>query len=170
MRRTLDDCIDVLAGELLAVLRRSGRRIVFAESCTGGRLAAALTEHAGASEVLEMSFVTYCDRAKAELLGVREDILSAYTAVSAHTAAAMAEGALRRSRADLAVAVTGVAGPGGGSESRPVGLVYIGLAGLGGTAVCRYYFPGDRAAVRAQAVWCALRLALGRAAENNALK
>lgn len=151
------------AGELLAVLRYRGLRITFAESCTGGLLAAALTEHAGSSEVLEMAFVTYCDRAKSGLLGVPEDVLASYTAVSAHTAAAMAEGALKRSGADLAISVTGLAGPGGGSGKRPVGLVYIGIAGLGHTAVLRCRFCGDRSAVRSQAALKALRLVLDRA-------
>lgn len=159
---TINDAICGASAELLALLRRSGMRIAFAESCTGGLLASALTHHPGASEALEMSFVTYCDRAKNEVLGVPQQVLDAYTAVSAHTAAAMAEGALVRSGADIAVSVTGLAGPGGGTAERPVGLVYIGIAGLGALAAYCCCFPGDRAAVRAQAALKALQLARQR--------
>lgn len=156
---SIDEALYDKAGKLLEELRASGLRIAFAESCTGGMLAAALTAHPGASDVLEMSFVTYCDRAKNLLVNVPDDVLAKFTAVSAHTAAAMAAGALLQSGADIAVSVTGLAGPGGGTESRPVGLVYIGVAGMGETMAYRCYFAGDRDMVRMQAALTAIRLA-----------
>ncbi len=156
---SIDKALYDTVGRLLKRLRESGLHIAFAESCTGGMLAAALTEHPGASDVLEMSFVTYCDRAKNFLVSVPNDVLAKFTAVSAHTAAAMAAGALSQSGADIAVSVTGLAGPGGGTASRPVGLVYIGVAGAGETMAYRCYFAGDRDMVRMQAAFTAIKLA-----------
>ncbi len=116
--------------DLLAQARYWGLRIATAESCTGGMVAAALTDVAGSSEVFERGFVTYSNAAKVELLGVSPETLSAWGAVSEQVAREMAEGALRHSAADLAVSITGIAGP-GGSEFKPEGRVCFGLAGKG---------------------------------------
>jgi nicotinamide-nucleotide amidase len=139
-----------LAEAVLGHHRRAGRRLATAESCTGGMIAAALTDIAGSSDVFERGFVVYSNEAKAELLGVPAALLARHGAVSAEVAAAMAAGALARSRADVALSVTGVAGPGGGSAAKPVGLVYLATARRGGTPqVEQHVFDGDRAAVRA---------------------
>jgi nicotinamide-nucleotide amidase len=121
------------ARALLELCRSKGLRIATAESCTGGLVAALLTEIAGSSDVVERGFVTYSNAAKQELLGVRAQTLEAHGAVSEPTAREMAAGALAHSRADLAVSVTGVAGPGGGSAEKPVGLVHFGCARRGGS-------------------------------------
>lgn len=110
---------------LVDLLRAKGLKLATAESCTGGLIAGAITEIAGSSDVFDRGFVTYSNEAKAEMLGVPPAMVAAHGAVSPEVARAMAEGALRNSRADLAVAVTGVAGPGGGTASKPVGLVYL---------------------------------------------
>ncbi len=120
------------AARLLDICRERGLRLATAESCTGGLVAAALTETAGASDVVDCGFVVYSNEAKQALLDVPEATLVRFGAVSAETAAAMARGALRRSRADLAVAITGIAGPGGGSPGKPVGLVHFAAAGSDG--------------------------------------
>jgi nicotinamide-nucleotide amidase len=147
------------AAELLERYRRAGRKIATAESCTGGLVAGALTDIAGSSDVVERGFVTYSNEAKAELLGVPTEILAKHGAVSAQVARAMAEGALKHSRADVAVAITGIAGPGGATAGKPVGLVYFGLAAKGAeTRVERHQFSGDRAAVREASVTTALGL------------
>lgn len=145
-----------LAG-LLDLYRQRGLRIATAESCTGGLVAATLTAIAGASDVFERGWVTYSNQAKAESLGVPGELIAAKGAVSPEVAEAMAKGALRRSQADVAVSVTGVAGPGGGSAEKPVGLVFIGLARKDGwSQVERCQFDGDRDAVRRQTVARAL--------------
>ncbi len=142
---------------LLGRYRRRGWRIATAESCTGGLIAAALTETPGSSDVFDRGFVTYTNQAKSDLLGVAEDLLIHHGAVSAEVAAAMAEGALARSQADIAIAVTGIAGPDGGSRQKPVGLVYLGLARREADArVERCDFRGDRGAIRAAALSRAL--------------
>jgi len=152
-RETLD-----LAQSVLDVCRARGWHIATAEACTGGLVAAALTAIAGSSDVVERGFVTYSNAAKSELLGVPPEVIAAHGAVSAETAAAMAEGVLARAPIDLAVSITGVAGPGGGSAEKPVGLVHFGLARRGSAARTeRRVFPGDRAAVRD----AALQLAVG---------
>ena len=120
-----------LAEATLAALRARGWMVVTAESCTGGLIAGALTEIAGSSDVVDRGFVTYSNAAKIEMLGVPAEMIAAHGAVSAEVARAMAEGALVRSRAQIAVAVTGIAGPGGGSAGKPVGLVWFGCAGGG---------------------------------------
>lgn len=149
------------AEQLLAALRARSLRLATAESCTGGLIAALMTEIPGASDVFERGFVTYSNAAKIGDLGVDYDLLARHGAVSAEVAAAMAQGALRSSAADVAVAVTGVAGPGGGSPQKPVGLVYIGLAArdLEVPAVRTFRF-GDigRATIRGATVAEALRL------------
>ena len=150
------------AERLLDDYRRAGLRLATAESCTGGLVAACLTEIAGASHVVERGFVTYSNEAKTELLGVPAELLRDHGAVSLETAGAMADGALARSRADVAVAVTGIAGPGGATPGKPVGLVFLAAARRGGaTTVERHVFAGDRRAVRLAAVAAALAL-LGR--------
>jgi nicotinamide-nucleotide amidase len=142
-----------------------GRRIATAESCTGGLVTAALTEIPGSSSVVEVGFVTYSNDAKMAALGVNEDVLSTFGAVSIATAWAMAQGALHKSGADVAVSITGVAGPGGGSESKPVGTVVFARAVRGEdpekvVADLRTFADNGRAGVRLQAALCALELLL----------
>jgi len=147
-----------LAQAVLDACRARGWHVATAESCTGGLVAAALTAIAGSSDVVERGFVTYSNAAKSELLGVPQETIAAHGAVSAETAAAMAEGALARAPIDLAVSIVGVAGPGGGSPGKPVGLVHFGLARRGAAPRTeRRIFPGDRTAIRE----AALRMALG---------
>ena len=141
----------------------AGRRIALAESCTGGLVAAALTEIPGSSAVLDRGFVTYANEAKREELGVPSDILDAFGAVSVACAFAMAKGALERTQADVAVAISGIAGPGGGTELKPVGTVVFARAIRGEdepTADERLFEGEDRAGVRRQATLCALELLL----------
>ncbi len=155
-----------LAEIVLARCRARGWMLGVAESCTGGMVAAALTDIPGSSDVVDRGYVTYSDRAKAELLGVPVPILVEHGAVSAETAAAMAQGVLAKSKVDLAVSVTGIAGPGGGSAAKPVGLVWFATARRGAEPrVERQVFAGDRGAVRAAATRHALRL-LAEAAEG----
>jgi nicotinamide-nucleotide amidase len=153
-----------LASDVLDGCRRRGWRVATAESCTGGLVAAALTEIAGSSEVFDRGYVTYSNDAKAELLGVPTPLLATYGAVSPEVAAAMAQGALSRSHADLTVAVTGIAGPGGGSAEKPVGLVYFATAVKGGEVVGHVERFGDlgRSAVRDAALNVALKLLQAR--------
>jgi nicotinamide-nucleotide amidase len=129
--------------------------LAVAESCTGGMLAARLTSVPGSSAFLERGYVTYSNRAKVELLGVEAALLERHGAVSEQAASAMAAGARARSGADLALAITGIAGPDGGSEEKPVGLVFVALAGRS-ESVRRFHFPGDRERVRRQACQAAL--------------
>ena len=124
--------LNALARSVLAEARQAGLTIATAESCTGGLVAAALTAIPGSSDVLDRGFVTYSNAAKMAMLGVPERLLAAHGAVSAEVAAAMAEGALRASGAGLAVSITGVAGPGGGSEAKPVGLVHFAVVARDG--------------------------------------
>ena len=148
------------AAALLDAYGRRGWRIATAESCTGGLVAALLTEVPGSSAVIERGFVTYSNEAKAEMLGVDPALIAEHGAVSAVVARAMAEGALSHSQADHAVSLTGVAGPAGGSEAKPVGLVHLGLAVRNGPTrnLERRYGDIGRAAVRAGAVADALTL------------
>jgi nicotinamide-nucleotide amidase len=157
------------AHALLDRCRVRGLKIATAESCTGGLVAGLLTEIAGSSDVVERGFVTYSNEAKRELLGVAEETLAAYGAVSEPTAREMARGALARSRADLAVSVTGVAGPGGGSAEKPVGLVHFACAARGGEVAAAERRFGDlgRGAVRMAAV--AQALAMLEAAARGSL-
>ena len=148
-----------LAEEVVAQFRARNWHLATAESCTGGLVAAALTAIAGSSDVVERSFVAYSNEAKIELLGVSAETITAHGAVSAQTAAAMARGAVARAPVDLAVSVIGVAGPGGGTPQKPVGLVYLGVARKDGAArVERRNFPGDRGEIRQAAVVLALEL------------
>jgi len=148
------------AAALLDDLRSRGLKLATAESCTGGLIAALLTEIAGASDVVERGFVTYSNAAKSELLGVPDATLAQHGAVSEAVARAMAQGALAHSQADIAVAVTGVAGPGGGSAAKPVGLVHIAAARRGGALLHQEYRFGDigRGPVRIASVAAALQL------------
>jgi nicotinamide-nucleotide amidase len=144
---------------LLHACRKRRLTLVTAESCTGGLIAATLTAIAGSSDVVERAFVTYANEAKREMLGVPWDALLGYGAVSEPVARAMATGALARSTADLAVSVTGVAGPGGGSAEKPVGLVYLAASRRNGTTIAeRHVFPGDRDAIRRVSVLTALTM------------
>lgn len=148
------------AAALLAAAESGGLTIATAESCTGGLLAGLLTEIAGSSSVFERGFVTYSNAAKEDLLGVPEALLAQHGAVSEPVARAMAEGTLAHARADLAVAVTGIAGPGGGTAGKPVGLVHFALARRGGPTVAleRRFSETGRAAIRRAAVDQALAL------------
>lgn len=149
-----------LAETVLAEARAKGLKIATAESCTGGLVAGALTAIAGSSDVFERGFVTYSNDAKMECLGVVEDTLDKYGAVSAPTAVAMAEGAIANSRADVSVAVTGVAGPGGGTATKPVGLVHFAAARRGGATETEVRRFGDigRDEIRMASVEVALAL------------
>lgn len=147
------------AEELLSLCRARQLMIASAESCTGGLIAATLTAIAGSSDVVDRGFVTYSNQAKTEMLGVPAPLIARVGAVSEEVAAAMAEGALEHSHADIAVSVTGVAGPSGGSAEKPVGLVWLGLARRGWSAKAeRHLFPGDRGAIRLASVAEAFRL------------
>jgi nicotinamide-nucleotide amidase len=148
------------ANRVLKLCRARGLRVATAESCTGGLVAAALTEIAGSSDVVDCGFVTYSDEAKAAMLGVPAATLRRHGAVSEQTAIAMAAGALKKSRADLAVSITGIAGPGGGSKQKPVGLVYFAAASRDGRRIARKRLFGKigRRRVRLRSVAEALRL------------
>ncbi len=159
---------DALVAAARAVIdenRSAGRRIAVAESCTGGLVCAALTEIAGCSDVFEAGFVTYSNEAKHQMLRVSGDVLETFGAVSIATAWSMAQGAIEASNADVAVAITGIAGPDGGSEKKPVGTVVFARAERGGDAsdvVADRHEFGDigRSEVRLQAALCALDLLL----------
>jgi nicotinamide-nucleotide amidase len=141
------------AEALLALCRSKGIMLAIAECCTGGLIAAALTALAGSSDVLDRGFVPYSNEAKNQMIGVPMELIECHGAVSEQVAVAMADGALARSRAAIAVSVAGVAGPGGGSADKPIGLVCFGLARTGKPAFSeRQVFPGDRGAIRAATV------------------
>ncbi len=150
------------ARAVLSACETRGIMLATAESCTGGMIAAALTDIAGSSSVVDRGFVTYSNEAKMEMLGVSSETLAAHGAVSQETALEMASGALARSRAGVAVAVTGIAGPDGGSAEKPVGLVWFGLALKGRAPLAQsHVFAGrDRAGVRAATVEAALDMVL----------
>jgi nicotinamide-nucleotide amidase len=149
------------AQAVLNAFEAAGKMLATAESCTGGMVAAALTDIAGSSAVVERGFVTYSNNAKAELLGIDPDLIAAKGAVSAEVAEAMAQGALLHSHTAVAVSVTGIAGPGGGSPEKPVGLVWFGLSAAGQPTTTEHdVFAGDRATVRRQATEKALALLL----------
>ncbi|MCS6920379.1 MAG: CinA family protein [Elioraea sp.] len=150
------------AEALLEDFRRAGLRLATAESCTGGLIAAVLTAIPGSSDVVERGFVTYSNDAKSDLLGVDPALIARLGAVSAEVAEAMVRGALARSRAEVALAVTGIAGPGGGTATKPVGLVFLaGIRTGGEPRVERHLFGGDRTAVRLASVRAAFALARG---------
>jgi nicotinamide-nucleotide amidase len=150
-----------LGRRLLAACEARGWRLTTAESCTGGLIVACLTEIPGSSSVVERGYVTYDNRAKAEMLGVPGALFERVGAVSEEVARAMAEGALARAEVDLAIAVTGIAGPGGATPAKPVGLVHLAVARRGAaTRHTREIFPGERAAIRLATLDRALELAL----------
>lgn len=153
---TQDAPARALAASLVARLRAEAWTLATAESCTGGLIAAYLTSVAGSSDAFLGGVVAYANAVKTGQLGVPEATLARHGAVSAETARAMAEGVRARLGADLALSVTGIAGPGGGSPGKPVGLVYIGLAGRAGTKTAEHRFAGDRDAIRLAAVRAAL--------------
>jgi nicotinamide-nucleotide amidase len=149
------------ARRLLEACSSRGVRLATAESCTAGLVAGCLTEHAGSSSVVDRGWVVYDNRAKTELLGVRPETLARFGAVSERCARELAEGALERSACGLALAVTGIAGPGGGTAGKPVGLVHLAVARRGGPLLHRRcLFPGDRRAVRLASVEAVLGLGL----------
>lgn len=162
----MNDDLIVAASAALDAARAAGLKIATAESCTGGLIAASLTEISGSSDVFERGFVTYSNEAKTEMLGVPAGLIAEHRAVSEPVARAMAEGALAHSSADIAVAVTGIAGPGGGGAEKPVGLVFIGAARKGVSAIAeRHVFPGNRAEVRRATVMRALAVMLSLAGD-----
>jgi nicotinamide-nucleotide amidase len=156
---------DTLAGVVLGALRRRGLRLAIAESCTGGKIGERLTAVPGSSEAFVGGIVAYSDALKRERLGVPAALLAAHGAVSREVAEAMARGALALG-ADCAIAVTGVAGPGGGSDDKPVGTVHLAAATPGGVRLARHRFPGHRELVREFAATFALDL-LRRALEEE---
>ncbi len=151
-----------LAARLVMLCRARGVTVATAESCTGGMIAASITGIPGSSAVFDRGFVTYSNAAKTEMLGVPAGLIEAVGAVSEAVAARMAEGAKKRAGAEIAVSVTGIAGPDGGSAEKPVGTVWFGLANRRGEVLAHQKrFPGDRAAIRAAATTHALTLLLG---------
>jgi nicotinamide-nucleotide amidase len=161
--RLLPQALYDKAKEVIAANRKLGRTIAVAESCTGGLVCAALTEIAGASDVFEAGYVTYSNASKIDDLGVSEEVVETFGAVSVATAWAMARGALSASKADLAVAITGIAGPSGGTPTKPVGTVVFARAERGAdpsqiVADQKLFEEKDRAGVRLQAALCALEL------------
>lgn len=155
--------IITLAEAVVAASRRSGLMVATAESCTGGLVAGAVTAVPGSSDALDRGFVTYSNAAKASMLGVAPDLIEAHGAVSESVARAMAQGAVAMSGAEVSVAVTGIAGPGGGSADKPVGLVHFAAAGPHGTIhQARQFGDIGRDAVRAASVRVALEMLLER--------
>lgn len=153
---------EILAQRVIALYSASGKTVATAESCTGGLIAGALTDIAGSSAVVDRGFVTYSNEAKHEMLGVPADLIAQVGAVSEQVARMMAEGALARAGVDRAIAVTGVAGPGGGSSEKPVGLVHFGLAQRDEDTIhAVHIFEGlDRRGVRTATVSTALKMLL----------
>ena len=147
-----------VAKHLVSLLSENHKTIATAESCTGGMIGQSLTSVPGASEVYGFGFITYANEAKEKLLGVRHETLLSHGAVSPETAREMAEGARKVSGADIAVAVTGIAGPGGGTPEKPVGLVYVGISTESGTWAEKLCLSGSRDEIRKQTVLAALRL------------
>jgi len=156
----IDDAIAAVAERVLDACRTRGLKVATAESCTGGLVAAALTEIPGSSDVVDRGFVTYSDAAKQAMLRVPASVLESHGAVSRETADAMARGALAMSGADIAVAITGIAGPAGGSAEKPIGLVHFAAAARDGRSIRREKRFGDigRSAVRMHSVAEALAL------------
>ena len=140
--------IEELVKQLAAKLTEKGWMLATAESCTGGMIAAACTDLAGSSQWFDRGFVTYSNEAKTEMLGVPAELIARHGAVSEEVVRAMAEGAIRHSRAQVSIAVTGIAGPGGGSVEKPVGTVWVGLAIEGKITILKLLCSGDRYEVR----------------------
>jgi nicotinamide-nucleotide amidase len=160
--------IEQLANALGQPFKNRGWKLVTAESCTGGGLAYAITSIAGASAWFERGFVTYSNTSKEELLGVSPSTLKTFGSVSAETAREMAEGALKHSKADVSIALTGIAGPDGGTPDKPVGTVWIACAtALTPTQVSHHLFEGGRAAVREKSIRAALAILLAAIQQNK---
>jgi nicotinamide-nucleotide amidase len=150
--------MDILAAQVGGLLKAHGMKLATAESCTGGGVAQAITEVAGSSAWFERGFVTYSNESKSEMLGVAQATLDQYGAVSEATVREMAEGALRHSRAQVALAISGIAGPDGGTPQKPVGTVWFAWASrFGPTRAQVHHLPGGRSEVRAQSVHIALQ-------------
>ena len=147
-----------LAEEVVELLKMDELTVTTAESCTGGLVAARLVDVPGVSEIFKQGFITYSNKAKRKLLNVKKTTLKEFGAVSEKTAREMAKGAILASGADAAIATTGIAGPDGGTEEKPVGLVYIGVSVRGQMYVEEYHFEGDRSEVRESTVQAALAL------------
>ena len=162
-----DPLVDLAARVGAACVAR-GLTIATAESCTGGLVAHLLTEIPGSSRYLRGGIVAYADGVKRSQLGVPDEILAAHGAVSAQVAIAMAEGVCERLGTDAGVSVTGVAGPDGGSDAKPVGLVYVAVAGLGPPLVARHLWPGDRTENKRSSAQAALELLLARLEDEGA--
>ena len=159
-----DDILIDNAKSLLSLCRSKKIQITTAESCTGGLISALLTSVTGSSDVFERGFATYTNEAKSSCLGVSHDLIQKHGAVSADVAKAMAKGALIHSDSILSISVTGIAGPGGGTPTKPVGLVFIGSCLEGREAISqKHLFRGDRSSVRAQSVKCGMALLLSQA-------
>ncbi|HID81486.1 MAG TPA: nicotinamide-nucleotide amidase [Chromatiales bacterium] len=164
----MPDALYQLAEQLLDLLKQRQKTITTAESCTGGWVAKCLTDVPGSSSVFDRGFVTYSNESKQEMLGVPSETLSHYGAVSEETAIAMVKGALNNSQADMAVAITGIAGPGGGNPDKPVGTVCFAWAFQNNhTQTETLCFKGDRDAVRRQSVQHALQVAIKGLSQNN---
>ena len=145
---------------LIALCAEKSLKLAVAESCTGGLVAGAITEIAGASAVFEGGFITYSNELKIKLLGVEASLIEKYGAVSEQVAAAMAKGALEKTGANVVIAITGIAGPSGGTPEKPIGLVYIAVAANNVVTVGKKLFSGNRHKIREQAVASALELCL----------
>lgn len=154
-----------LEEELVCLLFERELKITTAESCTGGLIAAKIVNVAGASDVFEEGYITYSEEAKIRLLGVHRETLEKYTVYSAEVAAEMAEGAARAAQAEMALSVTGIAGPDGGTPDFQVGLCFLACTLDGETTVERHVFEGDRQSIREQAAEAAVKQAIGRLKE-----
>lgn len=164
----VDKDLDDLVEKLSRLLLEQNKTMACAESCTGGLIAALMTARPGSSAVFERGYVTYSNEAKIESLGVPSGLITKFGAVSDECAERMAQGALQQSHADIAVSVTGIAGPDGGTNEKPVGLVYIGIAAWGhDIAVHKHIFSGDRAHIRTHACSQALRQVIATLDSEN---
>jgi len=150
--------VQTLAKKLLDLAKQKSIRVVTAESCTGGMVAAAITSVSGSSDVFDRGFITYSAAAKVEMLGIDDELVRKFSVISSEVAEAMAEGAIKNSQAQLSVAITGIAGPKGGTKAKPVGLVYIASHYEGSTVCEEFHFAGDRQEIRENAVQQALKL------------
>ena len=162
----MNDDIEIQVQRLANALLHQGQRVCTAESCTGGMIAKTFTDLAGSSDWFDRGFVTYSNAAKSEMLGVPAALIDDYGAVSEPVANAMATGALRHSEADFAIAVTGVAGPGGGSAEKPVGTVWIAVASADQLEAQCHQFEGDRAAVREATLVAGLAMLIERVGDS----
>ena len=141
-------------------LRKNNLKITFAESCTGGLLSAIFTEINGASDIFSYGFVTYSNQAKMDILGVKKGTLLKFGAVSKETVKEMSQGALIKTKSDIAIAISGIAGPNGSTQSKPVGLVYIGISTKNRLTTRKFNLTGDRSAIRKSSVILALEIAI----------